>query len=125
MSAYYAFANGASAHFESLPSEMPADRTDSWFGFEAYGTRGIISVRNSPKGNMFVYPYGQWVPGNDDEKWEPVVLDEWGLHENVPVRSSMHLSNRMIVAEADPGPSKRGETWCPAPATRTPGPRWR
>ena len=78
---------------------MPADRTDSWFGFEAYGTRGIISVRNSPKGNMFVYPYGQWVPGNDDEKWEPVVLDEWGLHENVPVRSSMHLSNRMIVAE--------------------------
>ena len=99
VSAYYAFANGRAAHFESLPSEMPADRTESWFGFEAYGTRGIISVRNSPKGNMFVYPYGQWVPGNDDEKWEPVVLDEWGLHEDVPVRSSMHLSNRMIVRE--------------------------
>ena len=92
-------ANGAAAHFESLPSEMPGGRTDSWFGFEAYGTRGIISVRNSPKGNMFVYPYGQWIPGNDDEKWEPVVLDEWGLHEDVPARSSMHLSNRMIVRE--------------------------
>ncbi len=99
VSAYYAFENGAAAFFESLPSEMPAGRTNTWFGFEVYGTRGIISVRNSPAGNMFIYPYGQWIPGNDDEKWEPVVLDGWGQHENVPERSSMHLSNRMIVTD--------------------------
>ena len=99
VSAYYAFENGVAAHFESLPSEMTADRTGNWFGFEVYGTRGVISVRNSPRGSMFVYPHGQWVPGNEDEKWEPVVLDGWGQHENVPDRSSMHLSNRMIVTE--------------------------
>ena len=99
VSAYYAFENGVSAHFESLPSDMSSDRTNNWFGFEAYGTQGIISIRNTPKGNMFLYPYGQWVPGNNDELWEPIVIDDWGQHEGVPNRDSMHLSNRMIVTE--------------------------
>jgi predicted dehydrogenase len=99
LSAYYAFENGVTAHFESLPSEMSSERSGSWFGFEAYGTAGIISVRNSPNGNMFVYPHGQWIPGNDDDKWERVVLDDWERQQEEQAVSSTYLSNRMIVAE--------------------------
>jgi predicted dehydrogenase len=99
LSAYYAFDNGVTAHFESLPSEMSSERSGSWFGFEAYGAHGIISVRNSPKGNMFIYPHGQWIPGNDDDKWERVVIDDWERQQEEQAVSSTYLSNRMIVAE--------------------------
>lgn len=99
LAAYYAFENGVTAHFESLPSEMSSERSGSWFGFEVYGSRGIISVRNSPNGNMFVYPHGQWIPGNDDDKWEPVVIDHWERQQEEQSVSSTHLSNRMIVSE--------------------------
>jgi predicted dehydrogenase len=100
VSAYYAFENGVMAYFDSMPSEMTSERSGSWFGFEVYGSSGIISVRNSPKGNMFVYPHGQWIPGhNDDDMWEPVVIDEWERRQKAQGASPTHLSNRMIVAE--------------------------
>ena len=99
VSAYYAFKNGVAAHFESLPSEMSSERSGAWFGFEVYGTRGVISVRNSPNGSMFVYPHGQWIPGNDDDKWEPVVIDDWERQQATSSAPPTSLSNRMIVTE--------------------------
>jgi hypothetical protein len=51
---------------------------------------------------MYLYPYGLWMPGEADGKWERILLDEWEKGANGQVRSDqerMHLSNRMIVEE--------------------------
>lgn len=96
--ATYTFENGVTASFESQPVDMPPGGSSSLFGFEAYGTRGIISVRNSPAGNMFVYPHSRWVPGSDDE-WRPVVIEKWEREQQVGGVSSTALSNKVIVDE--------------------------
>ena len=96
--ATYGFKNGVIATFESQPVEMPPDGSSSLFGFEAYGSKGIISVRNSPSGNMFVYPHSQWVPGSKDE-WRPVVIEEWEREQRERGVSSTALSNKIIVNE--------------------------
>ena len=70
------------------------------FGFEVHGTEGIISLRNSPSGEMYLYPHGLWIPG--ESEWERILLDEWEKHPDGTSRSGqeqMHLSNRMIVKE--------------------------
>ena len=96
--ATYAFENGVTASFESQPVADPPGGSSSLFGFEAYGTKGIISVRNSPSGNMFVYPHSRWVPGDKDE-WRPVVIEEWELEQRERGVSSTALSNKIIVNE--------------------------
>ena len=96
--ATYAFENGVTASFESQPVEMPPGGSSSLFGFEAYGTQGIISVRNSPSGNMFVYPHSRWIPGSKDE-WMPVVIEEWEREQRERGVSSTALSNKIIVNE--------------------------
>ena len=96
--ATYAFKNGVTASFESQPVADPPGGSSSLFGFEAYGTRGIISVRNSPSGNMFVYPHSRWVPGSKDE-WRPVVIEEWEQEQRERGVSSTTLSNKIIVKE--------------------------
>ena len=98
VSAEYAFENGVTASFESHPVVMPPGGSGSLFGFEAYGSKGIISVRNSPSGNMFVYPHSRWVPGSDDE-WRPIVIEEWEREHRRRGVSSTTLSNKIIVNE--------------------------
>ena len=98
VSAEYAFENGVTASFESHPVVMPPGGSGSLFGFEAYGSKGIISVRNSPSGNMFVYPHSRWVPGSDDE-WRPIVIEEWEREQRRRGVSSTTLSNKIIVNE--------------------------
>lgn len=97
--ATYAFENGVTATFESQPVEMPPGGSSSLFGFEAYGTQGIVSVRNSPAGNMFVYPHSRWVPGSNDDEWRPVVIEEWEREQRERGVSSTVLSNKIIVNE--------------------------
>ena len=98
VSATYVFENGVTASFESQPVVMPPDGSSSLFGFEAYGSEGIISVRNSPSGNMLVYPHSRWIPGAKDE-WRPVVIEEWEREQQERGVSSTELSNRIIVNE--------------------------
>ena len=98
VSAEYAFENGVTASFESHPVVMPPGGSGSLFGFEAYGSKGIISVRNSPSGNMFVYPHSRWVPGSDDQ-WRPIVIEEWEREQRRRGVSSTTLSNKIIVNE--------------------------
>ena len=98
VSATYVFENGVTASFESQPVVMPPNGSSSLFGFEAYGSEGIISVRNSPSGNMFVYPHSRWVPGTKDE-WMPVVIEEWEREQRERGVSSTALSNKIIVNE--------------------------
>ncbi|NKB67342.1 MAG: gfo/Idh/MocA family oxidoreductase [Candidatus Latescibacteria bacterium] len=95
VAAYYVFANGVTAHFESHPG-YPKGPNSRWFGFEAHGTEGIISLRNSPNGEMYIYRGGMWVPGEENGTWERVLLDEW---EQFGAAERTHQSNIMVVRE--------------------------
>ena len=101
VAAYYTFENGVTAQFESYPSDAAAGRNNRWFGFEIHGTKGIISVRNSPEAEMYLYPHGQWIPGEEDGSWQRVILDGWGSGPDgaAPSDSPTHRSNHMIVTE--------------------------
>ena len=103
LSAYYVFKNGINAHFESYPCPSSGNHSSSrWFGFEVYGTEGILSLRNSPGGELMIYPHGMWIPGEEDSVWERVQLDDWDRKPDGEVRTGnerMHLSNIMIATE--------------------------
>ena len=103
LSAYYVFQNGVKAHFESTPvPSSGATQNARWFGFEVHGTEGILSLRNSPAGELYRYRHGMWIPGASDPQWEQILLDEWETKPDGQPRSGgerMHLSNRLIVTE--------------------------
>ena len=62
LSAHYAFKNGVCAHFESQPGDVETGVNSRWFGFEAHGTEGIIALRNSPNGEMYIHRHGMFIP---------------------------------------------------------------
>ncbi|MDP6699869.1 MAG: Gfo/Idh/MocA family oxidoreductase [Candidatus Latescibacteria bacterium] len=95
IAAYYAFANGVTAHFESQPGDTEAKVNSRWFGFDAHGSEGIISLRNSPNGEMYIYRHGMFIPDGKLE-WERVLLDDW---EAIEPRDRTHHSNISIVRE--------------------------
>ena len=100
--AFFAFNNGIAGYFESHPGRGQPDLSSRSFGFEVHGTRGIIALRSSPDGEMYLYPHGRWIPGEDDGRWERVYLDEWERGPGGATRTSqerMHLSNTMIATE--------------------------
>jgi predicted dehydrogenase len=103
LSAYYVFQNGIKAHFESYPSPAAdSQRHSRWFGFEVYGTKGILSLRNSPAGELYLYRHGMWLPDAQDLQWERVLLDEWERRPDGQLRSGSErtqLSNHLIVTE--------------------------
>ncbi len=103
LSAYYVFRNGIKAHFESYPISSSESHTSSrWFGFEVYGTKGILSLRNSPGGELYLYRHGMWLPDDTEIQWERLLLDEWEHRPDGQPRTGaeqMHLSNRLIVTE--------------------------
>ncbi len=98
---YYAFENGVAATFESVPGYPLSDRTKSWLGFEVHGTEGIMSLRSSPTGELYVYPHGQWTPENGGA-WERVRIDEWDNRPDGRPYSNneqMRMSNTLIAEE--------------------------
>jgi predicted dehydrogenase len=99
VSAYYVFENGITAQYDSYPGDRPGSR---WFGFEIYGMNGILSLRNSPSGEMYHYPHGLWIPGENDGRWERILIEEWEKQPDGEPRTGeeqMHLSNQMMVEE--------------------------
>ncbi len=100
---YYVFENGITAQFESTPvPSSGGDQNSRWFGFEVHGTEGILSLRSSPDGELYLYRHGMWIPGEDDPQWERILLDEWETKPDGSPRSGgerMHESNRLIVEE--------------------------
>ena len=99
VAAYYVFKNGHHSALQTYPGERSGSRV---FGLEIYGTKGIISLRNSPGGEMYLYPHGLWIPGEADGKWQRILIEEWEKRPDGQVRSDqerMHLSNHMIVKE--------------------------
>lgn len=98
---YYAFDNGVAASFESVPGYHLSERTKTWLGFEVHGTEGILSLRNSPTGELYVYPHGQWTP-EDGSTWQRVRIDQWDKHPDGRSRSyeeQMLMSNTLIAEE--------------------------
>ena len=97
---YYAFQNGVVGHFESRPgiAQNKADFSRS-FGLEIHGTKGIIVLRNSPVGQMYLYPQGLWIPDEDYAKWERIHLPEWENGPDGKPNDHTALSNEMIARE--------------------------
>ena len=95
LAAYYVFANGVTAHFESQPGDTAARVNSRWFGFEAHGSEGIIALRNSPNGEMYIHRHGMFIP-DGEVPWQRVLLDEW---EAVPEGDRTHHSNMQIARE--------------------------
>jgi len=95
LEAYYVFANGVTAHFESRPGDTTAKLNSRSFGFEAHGSKGIISLRNSPNGEMYIHRHGLFIP-DGKVPWERILLDEW---EAIPTNERTHHSNVLIVRE--------------------------
>ena len=83
---YYVFENGLTAHYESFQG-FPADAQDHnrYLGFEVYGTKGIVSVRNSPGGELYLHRHDLWITG----------------HRHPAVGADPH--SRMGAAEQRPG----------------------
>ena len=100
--AFFSFENGIAGYFESHPGRDQPDLGSRSFGFEVHGTGGIISLRSSPDGEMYLYPHSRWIPGEADGTWERIYLDEWEVGPGGATRTSeerMHLSNTLIATE--------------------------
>ena len=99
LGAYFVFENGVSAEYHSHPNDRPGGRA---LGFEVHGTAGILSLRDSPSGELWHYPHGAWLPGEADGRWERVILHDWEYGEGGYLRSKKektHLSNQLIARE--------------------------
>ena len=97
--AHFAFANGVTATYESFASDRPGAQR---FGLEIVGTKGILTVRDSPRGELYHYPHGTFLPSDGEGLWRRILLDEWERHPDGTPRSGrdwMHASNRLIVTE--------------------------
>ncbi len=97
--AYYAFENGVTGSFESYVADRPGSQR---FGLDIYGETGIIALRDSPRGEMYLYPSGTWLPAAEAGAWERVYLPEWENNPDGSPRSGKDWtreSNRMIASE--------------------------
>lgn len=74
VAAMYGFPNGVVGYYETYPGDRAGER---WYGIELHCTRGIIALRNLPRGEVYRYPYGLWMPPVEDGRWERIHLSEW------------------------------------------------
>ena len=98
VAAYYVFENGLTAHYESFQG-YPADANDHnrHLGFEVYGTRGIVSIRNSPAGELYLHRHDLWVPDTDTRRWERIRFPEWE-QGNVTLASNSLIVRELLAA---------------------------
>ena len=96
VAAYYVFNNGVTAHFESYPGHDSGDRNVPWMGLEIYGTEGMLSLRDTPNGGVYIYPHDLWMPDGSDGGWERVLLEKGQALDSGQVNS---LVNQTIVKE--------------------------
>jgi predicted dehydrogenase len=98
VAAYYVFENGLTAHYESFQG-YPEDANDHnrHLGFEVYGTKGIVSIRNSPAGELYLHRHDLWVPDTDTRRWERIRFPEWE-QSNVTVASNSLIVEELLAA---------------------------
>jgi predicted dehydrogenase len=99
LEAYYVFRGGVTGHFESYPVDRPGAR---WFGLELYCARGILSLRDLPRGEVYRYPSGTWLPDEAEGRWERVLLPEWEQapdgHQRTPQEKLTESNRRNALA---------------------------
>ena len=95
ISAYFAFKNGVVGHHECFPG-FPTQKSGHVmvFGLDVYGTKGIISLRGSPGGEIHLYNDGFWIPGADYAQWKKLEPDNWDS-----AGDTGHQSNHLIAEE--------------------------
>lgn len=77
VAAEYRLKNGVSVKYESSPSGLDSQRPGRWnHGFDVYGTKGAISIRNSPRGELYTFQ-GAADPKEPIKEWRQVLLEEW------------------------------------------------
>lgn len=97
ISATFGFVDGVVGYYETYPGE-PAG--SEWFGVEAHCANGILAIRNLPKGEVYHYPHGFWLPDPKAGAWERVVLPEWANRPDGTPRTDSDFtreSNRRIA----------------------------
>ena len=97
----FMFPGGIPATFTSYAVDAEGHNHSDWFGFEVFGTKGALSIRNSPSGVLYYCRHGMAVPGTHCE-WERINLPSWEVDEKGQQRSGhakMLLSNRIMVDE--------------------------
>lgn len=110
IAAMFGFPDGVVGYYETYPGDRAGSR---WYGVEVYGTRGILALRNLPRGEVYRYPYGLWLPPAADGVWERILLPEWEERtDGTPRRDRdwTHESNRRhllsliraVESEAEP-----------------------
>lgn len=99
VAAYYVFENGLTAHYESFQG-YPADPHDHnrHLGFEVYGTKGIVSVRNSPGGELYLHRYDLWIPDSGARPWERIHIPEWERQEDIALASNLIIVRELLAA---------------------------
>lgn len=102
VAAYYVFENGLTAHYESFQG-YPADPHDHnrHLGFEVYGTKGIVSVRNSPGGELYRHRYDLWIPDSGARPWERISIPEWERQEDSALASNLIIVRELLAAIDD------------------------
>lgn len=98
--AYFAFQNGVIGQFESRRG-FAADNADysRWFGLEIYGTKGILATRNAPRGELYLYPHGIWIPDESYGTWERIHFPEWEFGPDGSLNNHMGMCNELIARE--------------------------
>ena len=98
VAAYYVFENGITAHYESFQG-YPAEPNDHnrHLGFEVYGTKGILSIRNSPAGELYLHRHDLWIPDTDTRSWERIRFPEWE-QGNVGLASNSIIVEELLAA---------------------------
>ena len=101
--AYYAFQNGVIGYCDSSQGDATDKRLEyGWLGLEVHGTEGILALRSTPLGELYLYPHRLWLPGQREGQWQRITLDDWDTHSDGRPRSVneiLQLSNRMIAQE--------------------------
>ena len=95
----FMFPGGIPATFTSYAVEAEGHDHSGWFGFEVYGTKGALSIRNSPDGMLYHCTHGMAVPGTH---WERIHLPDWEEEKAGQLRSGQAKilqSNRIMVEE--------------------------
>lgn len=97
----FMFPGGIPATFTSYAVDAKGHNHSDWFGFEVFGTKGALSIRNSPGGVLYYCRHGMAIPGTHCE-WERINLSAWEMDSIGRQRSAtakMLLSNRIMVDE--------------------------
>jgi predicted dehydrogenase len=114
IAAMFGFPDGVVGYYESYPGDRAGER---WYGVEVHCTRGILALRNLPRGEVYRYPHGLWLPLAAEGAWERVLLPDWESGADGAPRAGrdwMSASNRRhllsLIAALESGGEPRNTT---------------